>query len=133
MGFAVYIGDSASLSFLQTIRRIVTSSIGPSSFTTDEQRHNPVEISPMMQTADIDEPNPNLEEAYGLARYFFLAASGALDLFDSSWFMEQLPEWVDDSSRSRRLESPIFYLVVAIGTGCHSSGTSLRLHGRVLL
>lgn len=68
MGFAVYIGDSASLSFLQTIRRIVTSSIGPSSFTTDEQRHNLVEISPMMQTADIDEPNPNLEEAYGLAR-----------------------------------------------------------------
>jgi hypothetical protein len=120
MGFAVYIGDSASLSFLQTIRRIVTSSIGPSSFTTDEQRHNLVEISPMMQTADIDEPNPNLEEAYGLARYFFLAASGALDLFDSSWFMEQLPEWVDDSSRSRRLESPIFYLVVAIGAAARA-------------
>lgn len=41
----VYIGDSASLSFLQNIRRLIESASGPSSFTTDSIRHTILEAA----------------------------------------------------------------------------------------
>ena len=40
---AVYVGDSATLSFLQLIRMMVESTSGPSSFTMDPQRHRIME------------------------------------------------------------------------------------------
>jgi hypothetical protein len=41
----VYVGDSASLSFLQSIRRLVEGSLGTSAFTMDSNRHKIVEAS----------------------------------------------------------------------------------------
>jgi hypothetical protein len=41
----VYVGDSAALSFLQSIRRLVEGSLGASPFTTDPNRHKLVEAS----------------------------------------------------------------------------------------
>ncbi|KAJ5628073.1 hypothetical protein N7490_010301 [Penicillium lividum] len=38
-GRFVCIGDSAGLSFLQIVRRIVASSVGPCQFTKDHSRH----------------------------------------------------------------------------------------------
>jgi len=43
MDTEVYIGDSATLSFLQLIRTIVDHVAGPSDFTQDPQRHRIVE------------------------------------------------------------------------------------------
>lgn len=34
----VYLGDAASLSYLDTIRRLVESTLGPSAFTNDANR-----------------------------------------------------------------------------------------------
>lgn len=39
----VYLGDSASLSYLQLIRVIIEGVVGPSPFTQDPQRHRIVE------------------------------------------------------------------------------------------
>lgn len=41
----MYVGDSATLSFLQLMRMIVESVAGPSPFTTDPRRHRIVENS----------------------------------------------------------------------------------------
>lgn len=41
----VYVGDSASLSFLQSIRRLVEGSLGTSPFTMDSNRHKILEAS----------------------------------------------------------------------------------------
>lgn len=41
----VYLGDSASLSFLDTVRRLVENTLGPSDFTKDPRRHKLVEGS----------------------------------------------------------------------------------------
>jgi hypothetical protein len=43
MSSEVYIGDSATLSFLQLIRMIVDNVAGPSPFTLDPRRHRIVE------------------------------------------------------------------------------------------
>ncbi|CZR68321.1 uncharacterized protein PAC_18220 [Phialocephala subalpina] len=44
-GRLVYVGDSATLSFLQTIRRLVEKRLGPSPFTTDTNRHKILEAT----------------------------------------------------------------------------------------
>lgn len=41
----VYVGDSATLSYLQLIRMIVDSAAGPSRFTSDPNRHMIIEAS----------------------------------------------------------------------------------------
>lgn len=43
--FVVYLGDSASLSYLDTIRKLVESTIGPCNFTTDAHKGKLVEGS----------------------------------------------------------------------------------------
>ena len=42
---AVYVGDSATLSFLQLIRMMVETTLGPSPFTVDPKRHRILERS----------------------------------------------------------------------------------------
>lgn len=42
-GKFMYIGDSASLSFLQSVRRIVSAAIGRCEFTEDNSRHSMLE------------------------------------------------------------------------------------------
>jgi hypothetical protein len=122
--YEVYLGDSASLSFLQTIRRIVEKSIGPSNFTTDKFRHTLIEQSTRIQDVRIDNDESALElrNVVDLTRQFFLACSGALDLFDSSFTLEQIQIWVQDPKRSQWPSRSIFYLVLAIGAQARACG-----------
>ena len=112
------------MSFLQTIRRIVDNSIGPSSFTTDKLRHTLIEQSTTIQDVRIDSGEPALElsNALDLARQFFIACSGALDLFNSSFIIEQIQIWVQDPKRSQWPSRSIFYLVLAIGAQARARG-----------
>ena len=112
------------MSFLQTIRRIVDNSIGPSNFTTDKLRHTLIEQSTTIRGVRIDNDEPVLElsNVLDLARQFFLACSGALDLFDSSFIIEQIQIWVQDPKRSQWPSRSIFYLVLAIGAQARARG-----------
>ncbi|CAG8113465.1 unnamed protein product [Penicillium salamii] len=116
-GKFMYIGDSASLSFLQSVRRVVTSSIGRCEFTEDNSRHSMLEAfqnNPGNQPGPLVEPPPN-EEAQRLARQFVLATSPLLDLFDLQEFHPRLANWVANPSGDEDTVSSIFYLVLAIG------------------
>ncbi|KAJ5967236.1 hypothetical protein N7501_003484 [Penicillium viridicatum] len=116
-GKFMYIGDSASLSFLQSLRRVVTSSIGPCEFTEDSSRHSMLEAfqsNPSTQSGALVAP-PNNEEAQRLARQFVLATSPLLDLFDLKEFHPRLANWVANPSGDEDTVSSIFYLVIAIG------------------
>jgi hypothetical protein len=99
-------------------------SIGPSSFTTDKLRHRFIEQSSMVQNTRIDdsEPSLNLSHTLDLTRQFFLACSGALDLFDSSLVVEQIQVWVQDPMRSQWPNCSIFYLVLALGAQARAHG-----------
>ena len=120
-GKFMYVGDSANLSFLQNIRRLVKSSIGDCSLTTDPLRHALVESmtttnsTPYGASRSHTEQQPGLPEAKELAQQYLAATSGVLDLFDSVDIMEHLSAWSSDASTETDFTSSIYYLVLAIG------------------
>lgn len=116
-GKFMYIGDSASLSFLQSVRRVVFSSIGRCVFTEDNSRHSMLEA---FQSNPSTQPNalvppPSNEDAQQLARQYILATSPLLDLFDLEEFHPRLANWVGNPTGDEDTVSSIFYLVLAIG------------------
>ncbi|RHZ52000.1 putative C6 transcription factor [Aspergillus thermomutatus] len=116
-GKFMYIGDSASLSFLQSVRRIVSLSIGRCEFTEDTSRHSMLEAfqsSSATQTGPLSAP-PSNDEAQRLARQYVLATSPLLDLFDLEEFYPRLANWVGNPTGDEDTVSSIFYLVLAIG------------------
>ncbi|KAJ5555438.1 Aldolase-type TIM barrel [Penicillium sp. DV-2018c] len=116
-GKFMYIGDSASLSFLQSVRRIVMSSIGRCEFTEDNSRHSMLEAFQSNASTQSEPlvPPPSNERAHRLARQFVLATSPLLDLFDLEEFYPRLTNWVANPSGDEDTVSSIFYLVLAIG------------------
>lgn len=116
-GKFMYIGDSASLSFLQSVRRVVTSAIGRCEFTEDNSRHSMLEAfqsNPSNQPGPLVPP-PSNEDAQQLARQYVLATSPLLDLFDLKEFHPRLANWVGNPTGDEDTVSSIFYLVLAIG------------------
>lgn len=73
----VYIGDSAPLSYLQTIRQLVGSVVGTSMFTVDPHRHNILEASMQAQpvTFQYAYTLPDREAALYLVESFFANVS----------------------------------------------------------
>ena len=126
-GKFMYIGDSASLSFLQSVRRIVSTSIGRCEFTEDSSRHSMLEAfqsNPSAQAGPLMDP-PSNEEAQRLAGQYVLATSPLLDLFDLHEFHPRLANWVDNPRGDEDTVSSIFYLVLAIGVQVSSNNQTL--------
>ena len=72
----VYVGDSATLSFLQLIRMIVEAWTGPSSFTLDPDRHKIMEAkSSFTQVLQSPQLLPDKTTAEVLARAYFTNVS----------------------------------------------------------
>lgn len=119
----VHIGESASLSYLQVVRRGFSDAIGPSSFTIDPFRHQIIEQEIQGEIGSHCEPEtqPELATCLHLARQFELAVSGVLDLFDGSWLEDKMTAWVADPNRRNRIESPVIYLALAIGAFASAS------------
>ncbi|KAL4944327.1 hypothetical protein BDV06DRAFT_210334 [Aspergillus oleicola] len=116
-GKFMYIGDSASLSFLQSVRRIVSLSIGRCEFTEDTSRHSMLEAfqsNTSTQSGPLIDP-PSHEEAQRLARQYVLATNPLLDLFDLEEFYPRLANWIENPRGDEDTVSSIFYLVLAIG------------------
>lgn len=70
----MYLGDSATLSYLQLIRMIVEEAVGPSEFTKDPSRHRIMEHTVSLPS-DILPPHlflpPARETAVVLVKSFF--------------------------------------------------------------
>ncbi|KAJ5630520.1 uncharacterized protein N7484_010620 [Penicillium longicatenatum] len=126
-GKFMYIGDSASLSFLQSVRRVVSSSIGRCEFTEDNSRHSMLEAfqnNPSAHPGPLVPP-PSNEEAHRLARQYVLATSPLLDLVDLEEFHPRLASWVENPSGDEDTVSSIFYLVLAIGAQVSDTNQTL--------
>lgn len=75
----VYVGESASLSYLQSIRRLVEEHIGPSAFTNDGNRHMILEgIISTPPKFQFTYALPDREAAFFLIDSFFSAVSTLL-------------------------------------------------------
>jgi Fungal specific transcription factor domain len=120
-GKFMFIGDSANLSFLQNIRRLVGTAIGPCSFVTDPLRHYMVEASPSRTSGWMDAhlkkpiPKPTLGDAEVLIRQYMRATNCVLDLLDESDLLDNLPAWLQSDSETSDSESSKYFLVMAIG------------------
>ncbi|KAF2972863.1 hypothetical protein GQX73_g816 [Xylaria multiplex] len=115
-GRLLYIGDSATLSYLQWIRMIVENISGPSDFTMDPRRHmimentislpqdsRPIGILPDRRTADI------------LISSFFTNTAGFIEVFNKRVFLKSVDECYKDPLRVAPSLLCLLYLVFAIG------------------
>ncbi|KAL4969280.1 coma-domain-containing protein [Aspergillus stella-maris] len=126
-GKFMYIGDSASLSFLQSVRRVVSLSIGRCEFTEDTSRHSMLEAfqsNSTTQSGPLVDP-PSHEEAQRLARQYVLATNPLLDLFDLEEFYPRLANWIENPRGDEDTVSSIFYLVLAIGAQVSDTNQTL--------
>lgn len=120
-GKYMFIGDSANLSLVRTIRGLVDASIGPCPFVNDPFREQMVETAPegtnnWLQDAARQPPSkPDYDKAVYLIRRYSLATNCVLDLFDEGELLSTLPSWLDSHSMQDDTWSPIFFLVFAIG------------------
>ncbi|KAL2869986.1 putative C6 transcription factor [Aspergillus lucknowensis] len=126
-GKFMYVGDSASLSFLQSVRRIVSLSIGQCEFTEDTSRHSMLEVlqsNSTTQTGPLIQA-PSNDDAQRLARQYVLATSPLLDLFDLEEFHPRLADWIGNPTGDEDTVSSIFYLVLAIGAQVSDTNQTL--------
>lgn len=129
-GTFMYVGDSANVSFLQTVRKMALFAIGPCDLTTDPLRHSFLEMRPDPAAAKMGnglDPNLHFGDVEGLVRQYALATSGLLDIIDVDDFLEGLPAWVANPSRDKDAESSIAYLVLAIGAQASASENTQAL------
>ncbi|GAM42691.1 C6 transcription factor [Talaromyces pinophilus] len=114
-GKLIYIGQSASLSYLHIVQRVAAGCIGSCAFTDDPQQQYILEKDFTGHLGSCPEPEPHLECSLALAEQYELAASGVFDFFDISYLQTAIPSWVADPNRRDRPETPVIFLALAIG------------------
>ncbi|KAM6485264.1 hypothetical protein HDV62DRAFT_354524 [Trichoderma sp. SZMC 28011] len=123
-GERVYIGEAASLSFLQLIRDTVTAQIGPSQFSHNEKRDSMLETEPSAVDSNGLEPancNIDLEGSLLYARTFEAATGGLLDIFGPTEIEDILLKTGTDGAQSLSpSQHAAIDLVIAIGAQCKS-------------
>lgn len=120
--FEVYIGHSASLSFLHQIRRIVASAIGTCLFTedvylaADSYRHQMIEPMPVFSTpTSTRAPQIDVNRAIELTGYFSQATAGILHLFDHESLIGRIRQFVSSRDSDEGADCPVLYMVLALG------------------
>ncbi|TEA21141.1 putative transcriptional regulatory protein [Colletotrichum sidae] len=115
-GRLLYVGDSASLAYLQLIRMIVEASTGPSDFTLDPSRHKIMEATTAVP-ADIRPPNilPDRETANALVESFFTNTFGLIEVFNRAAFEKSVDACYSDPLAAQSTFLCLLNLTFAIG------------------
>ncbi|ROW13046.1 hypothetical protein VPNG_05959 [Cytospora leucostoma] len=115
-GRLLYLGDSATLSYLQFIRMIVESVDGPSQFTMDPSRHRLMEststLPPDTRTSLL---LPDRKTAGVLMKSYLTNTSGLIEVFDRKAFAQQVDLCYEDPLAAEPTFLCLLYLVFAIG------------------
>ncbi|KAI0834940.1 fungal-specific transcription factor domain-containing protein [Hypoxylon sp. FL0890] len=115
-GRLLYVGESASLSYLQLIRMIVESVSGTSDFTLDRQRHNILEnVVQLPQEIQPTGVLPDRKTANILVESFFTHTSGFIEVFNKGEFLQSVDEWYKGPLNISQPDICILHLVFAIG------------------
>lgn len=84
-GRLIYIGDASTLSFLQLLRMIVETTVGPSPFTMDPDRHRITEIPfSLSPSTELTHLLPEKQTALILVDSFFVNVSTELSQSSAS-------------------------------------------------
>ncbi|KAF2160630.1 hypothetical protein M409DRAFT_70365 [Zasmidium cellare ATCC 36951] len=124
-GEKLYIGENASLSFLQFLRQILKKYMGPSAFTENQFRENMLEV----ELARDESPlvcDQSRGEKYNLVQLYREASSGILDLFtvdEVHGFLDRHnalspSAFIDDEDKRAKAEQAFLNMMLAIGSQC---------------
>ncbi|KAI0486659.1 fungal-specific transcription factor domain-containing protein [Xylaria cf. heliscus] len=115
-GRLLYIGDSATLSYLQWIRIIVENIYGASEFTIDPRRHmimeNTISLPQELRPTGI---LPDQRTANILIASFFTNTAGFIEVFNKHAFLKSVDECYKDPLSVTPSLLCLLYLVFAIG------------------
>ncbi|EMD90295.1 hypothetical protein COCC4DRAFT_68999 [Bipolaris maydis ATCC 48331] len=115
-GRVLYIGDAATLSFLQLLRMMVETVAGPSPFTTDPRRHKIVEGQYSLPLGyQHTHLLPDEQTARVLVEAFFINTHGLLQVFNRDRFFKSLEQCYSDPLSVSSSWLCLLYLVFAIG------------------
>ncbi|KAH8819117.1 fungal-specific transcription factor domain-containing protein [Xylogone sp. PMI_703] len=115
-GRLLYVGESASLSYLQAIRRLVEEHIGPSAFTNDGNRHMILEAT--MSTPpkfQFTYALPDKETALFLIDSFFSGLPGLVRIYNKENFLQRTNHVYENPLECDTLLLCSLHLVFAIG------------------
>jgi hypothetical protein len=115
-GRVLYIGDSATLSFLQLLRMMVETVSGPTPFTDDPRRHKIVEGQYSLPSGyRHTHLLPDLQTALVLVEAFFVNTHGLLQVFERDAFLENMDRCYTDPLAVEPSFLCLLNLVFAIG------------------
>ncbi|KAH6976735.1 fungal-specific transcription factor domain-containing protein [Ilyonectria destructans] len=115
-GRLLYVGDSATLSYLQFLRMIVKSVDGPSQFTLDPDRHKIIEPTfTVPETAQTVHMLPEKKAADVLVQFFFTNTNGLIDILDRREFKQSLNSCYSSPLTVKSSDLCLMYLVLSIG------------------
>ncbi|KAL2071056.1 hypothetical protein VTL71DRAFT_12291 [Oculimacula yallundae] len=131
-GRLLYLGDSATLSYLDTIRKLVESTLGPSSFTNDVHKGKIVEgsLSTSLRPFCV---LPDREVADFLVDSFFSNTVGIIDIFDHDTFIEEVKCIYNSPLQAKQPRLSILNLVFAVGLQLLRPSTVSSPRGRQIL
>jgi hypothetical protein len=118
-GKVIFIGDCAPLSFLQTVRHLISSEIGSETFATQAARASINEIArPDLSTSQPQPVPTDASQLKSLVQDFVAVTSGLADLFDYEELQRDIKAWVQNTAADRPNDSAdaVFFLVIAIGS-----------------
>ncbi|KAH7108809.1 hypothetical protein EDB81DRAFT_835241 [Dactylonectria macrodidyma] len=121
---AISVRDSANLSFLQIIRRLVHDSLGPGVFVQDASENTVAEVAASAQpdwAQDMAKQPPQRPEpfdAHYLVRWYLRATNSILILFDEPLLNHALSQWLQTpiDQLGHQPMTTIFFLIFAIGS-----------------
>jgi hypothetical protein len=120
-GKVIFIGDCAPLSFLQTVRYLISSEVDSEAFAIQASRDSMIEVARPEVPLGQRQPSPvNLEEIQTLVEEYKAATSGLVDLFEYEELLKEITDWaLNHTTHSDDPAAAVFFLVLAIGAQEH--------------
>ncbi|CAG8955200.1 hypothetical protein HYFRA_00007216 [Hymenoscyphus fraxineus] len=125
-GRLLYLGDSASLSYLQLVRIVVEGVAGPSPFTQDPQRHRIVENTILLPTnTRLTTLLPDKATARILLDAYLINTNGLVEVFSQKKIVESLEKCYEKPLDVDSSWLCLLHLTFAIGLvmACPNTGT----------
>lgn len=123
----VYVGENASLSFLQFLRQVLKKYMGPSAFTENQFKDNMLEVDVGRDDAPVD-LNQSRADKYALVQLYREASSGILDLFTLDEIHTYLDRhnalspstFIAEEDKHAKAEQASLNMMLAIGSQCRA-------------
>jgi hypothetical protein len=117
-GKVIFIGDCAPLSFLQTVRYLISSEVESEGFAVQASRDSMIEVArpePLVgQTRSISCDGTDVK---ALVEEYCVVTSGLVDLFDRGDLIKEIDDWSSSmTTQPKDIGQAVFYLVLAIGS-----------------